>query len=47
MNELANHYQNAKLEAKKFMKNGQINAYLNSLLKLKKYKRLMYIILAN
>lgn len=47
MNDLTNKYENAKSSSIEFMKNGQISAYLNSLLEMNKYKRLMVAITAN
>jgi len=47
MKDLANKYENAKQNSIEFMKNGQISAYLNSLLEMNKYKRLMVAIVAN
>lgn len=47
MNELTNKYENAKRNSIEFMKNGQISAYLNSLLEMNKYKRLMVAVIAN
>ena len=47
MKDLTNKYENAKQDSIEFMKNGQITAYLNSLLEMNKYKRLMVAIVAN
>ena len=47
MIELTNKYEIAKQNSKEFMKNGQIADYLNSLLEMNKYKRLMVAIVAN
>jgi hypothetical protein len=47
MQNLTKQYETAKYNSKEFMKNGQINAYLNSLLEMNKYKRLMVAIVAN
>ena len=47
MKDLTNKYENAKQDSIEFMKNGQISAYLNSLLEMNKYKRLMVAIAAN
>ncbi|WP_397444634.1 hypothetical protein [Polaribacter sp. R77954] len=47
MNELTNKYENAKQNSIEFMKNGQISAYLNALLEMNKYKRLMVAVIAN
>ena len=40
-------YQKARKEAIQFMKNGQISAYLNALVEMNKYKRLLTAIAAN
>lgn len=47
MIDLTNKYENAKQNSIEFMKNGQITAYLNSLLEMNKYKRLMIAVIAN
>ena len=47
MKELKRQYEIAKQNATEFMKNGQISAYLNALLEMNKYKRLMTITVAN
>lgn len=47
MNELSNQYEIAKQNANIFMKNGQISAYLNALLEMNKYKRLMNAVVCN
>ncbi|WP_296634015.1 hypothetical protein [Polaribacter sp.] len=47
MKDLTNKYENAKSSSIEFMKNRQISAYLNSLLEMNKYKRLMGAIIAN
>ncbi|MFC4267907.1 hypothetical protein [Polaribacter marinivivus] len=47
MIELTNKYEIAKQNSIEFMKNGQIADYLNSLLEMNKYKRLMVAIVAN
>ena len=47
MKELKRQYEIAKQNATEFMKNGQISAYLNALLEMNKYKRLMNITVAN
>lgn len=39
MNELKKIYETAKINAKKHMKNGQINLYLNDLIKMNNYKK--------
>jgi hypothetical protein len=40
-------YEIAKNNSIEFMKNGQISAYLNALLEMNKYKRLMVAVVAN
>ena len=47
MKELAYHYENSKKDALKLMKAGKINAYFNTLLEMKKHKRLMIAIVSN
>lgn len=47
MKDLANKYETAKQNSIEFMKNGQISAYLNALLEMNKYKRLMIAVIAN
>lgn len=47
MNQLSNQYEIAKQNANDFMKNGQISAYVNALLEMNKYKRLMNAVIAN
>ncbi|WP_198943160.1 hypothetical protein [Polaribacter tangerinus] len=47
MNSLYKKHQNAKRKAISFMKNGQISAYLNALLEMNKYKKLMLAVIAN
>lgn len=47
MNQLSNQYEIAKQNANDFMKNGQISAYLNALLEMNKYKRLMIAVISN
>ncbi|QTD36288.1 hypothetical protein JL193_08930 [Polaribacter batillariae] len=47
MNTFSQQYQIAKSNSIKFMKNGQIAAYLNALLEMNKYKRLMLAVVAN
>lgn len=47
MNELTSKYENAKQNSIEFMKNGQISAYLNALLEMNKYKRLMLAVALN
>ncbi len=47
MKDLTKQYENAKISSIEFMKNGQISAYLNALLEMNKYKRLMTAMVAN
>ncbi|MDG1396805.1 MAG: hypothetical protein P8P88_00315 [Polaribacter sp.] len=47
MKDLTNKYEQAKQNSIMFMSNGQISAYLNSLLEMNKYKRLMVAVIAN
>ncbi|MFQ3182303.1 MAG: hypothetical protein ACJA17_000313 [Polaribacter sp.] len=47
MNTLFTQYEIAKKNSIDFMKNGQINAYMNSLIKINKYKRLMLVVVSN
>jgi hypothetical protein len=47
MNKLTKQYEQAKSNSKVYMQNGQIAAYLNALLEMNKYKRLMVAVVAN
>ncbi|WP_204218334.1 hypothetical protein [Tenacibaculum todarodis] len=47
MKNLTKQYETAKRNSIEFMKNGQISAYFNALLEMKKYKQLMVAIVAN
>lgn len=47
MNELSNQNEIAKQNTNIFMKNGQRGAYLNALLEMNKYKRLMNAVVCN
>ena len=47
MNTFSEQYEIAKTNSIEFMKNGQISAYLNSLVEMNKYKRLMIAVVAN
>ena len=47
MTELTKQYEVAKTNSKVFMKAGQIGAYMNALIEMNKYKRLMVAIVAN
>ena len=47
MNQLSDQYEIAKQNANDFMKDWQISAYLNALLEMNKYKRLMTAVISN
>tara|TARA_R110002051_G_scaffold161643_1_gene233209 strand:- start:197 stop:340 length:144 start_codon:yes stop_codon:yes gene_type:complete len=47
MIDLTQKYESAKQNSIKFMRKGQISAYLNALLEMNKYKRLMVAVIAN
>ena len=47
MSELTKQYEQAKSKSKIYMLSGQIGAYLNTLVEMNKYKRLMVAIIAN
>jgi hypothetical protein len=47
MNTLFTQYETAKTNSITFMKNGQISAYLNSLIEMSTYKRLMIAVISN
>lgn len=47
MIDLIKKYENAKSSSIAFMKNGQIGAYIASLLEMNKYKRLIRAIITN
>ena len=47
MKDLTKQYETAKQDSIKFMKMGQISNYLNALLEMNKYKRLMVAVSAN
>ena len=47
MSNLTKQYEQAKNNSKTYMQNGQIGAYLNALLEMNKYKRLMVAVVAN
>lgn len=47
MNILYTQHEAARNNAKVFMKNGQISAYINSLIEMNKYKRLMIAVVSN
>ncbi len=47
MIELTKHYQKAKINATLFMEKGQIGAYLNALIEMNRYKKLMVAVANN
>ncbi|WP_189663270.1 MULTISPECIES: hypothetical protein [unclassified Polaribacter] len=47
MIDLTNKYEIAKQSSMMFMQNGQISAYLQALLEMNKYKRLMIAVVSN
>ena len=47
MNTLVRKYEIAKRRANEFMKKGQITQYLDALIEMNKYKRLMRAVVAN
>ncbi|WP_189663000.1 hypothetical protein [Polaribacter sp. IC073] len=47
MNTFFTQYETSKNNAIQFMENGQISAYLNALLEMNKYKRLMVAVVSN
>ena len=47
MIELKKHYESSKNKAVLFMEKGNINAYLNALIEMNKYKKLMVAIARN
>ena len=47
MSKLTQQYEQAKNNSKVYMQNGQIGAYLNALLEMNRYKRLMVAVVAN
>ncbi|GGG92306.1 hypothetical protein GCM10011416_06510 [Polaribacter pacificus] len=47
MKELKKQYESAKKDSIQFMKNGQIAAYLNALIAMNNYKRMMLAVVAN
>lgn len=47
MIELKKHYENSKNRAVLFMERGNINAYLNALIEMNKYKKLMVAVSRN
>ena len=47
MKDLTRQYENAKQDSIEFMRKGQIAKYLDALLEMNKYKRLMLAVVAN
>jgi len=47
MKELKKQYESSRRESIEFMKNGQIAAYLNALIAMNNYKRMMLAVVAN
>ncbi len=47
MKNVTKQYEIAKRNANRFMKDGQISQYLQALIEMKKYRRLMTAIIAN
>lgn len=47
MNDLIQKYETEKSNAVQFMKKGEISAYLNSLIAMNKYKKLLFTVVAN
>lgn len=47
MNDLNKHYQKSKRKATLLMKKGQIGAYVNALLEMNHYKKLMVAVSSN
>lgn len=47
MNDLIKQYESTKMNAKMYMKNGQIHKYFETLLEMNRYKRLMVAVVAN
>ena len=47
MNELANKHETAKQNSIDFMRTGQVSNYLNALLEMNKYRRLLNAVIAN
>jgi len=47
MKDLTKQYESAKKNSIEFMRRGQIGDYLNALLEMNKYKRLMMAVAAN
>ena len=47
MIELKKHYENAKSKATLFMEKGNISAYINALIEMNRYKKLMVAVSRN
>ena len=47
MKDLSKQYENAKKNSTEFMRAGKISDYLNALLEVNKYERLMLAVVAN
>jgi len=47
MNNLIEQYETTKMNAKMYMKNGQIHKYFEALLEMNRYKKLMVAVVAN
>lgn len=47
MKELTRQYEATKNDSKEFMKNGQIGAYINALIEMNRYKKLILATVAN
>jgi len=47
MNDLLQHYEIAKSNANKYMRKGQLNAYVDALIEMNHYKKLMKAVIAN
>jgi hypothetical protein len=47
MIELKNHYENAKNRATLFMEKGNISSYINALIEMNRYKKLMVAVSRN
>lgn len=47
MKDLIQQYESTKQLAKEYMNNGQLNDYLDTLLMMNKYKKLMTVVVAN
>lgn len=47
MKELIRQYENAKRKSIEFMKNGQLNAYFDTLMEINRCEKMMLVIIAN